>query len=263
MREHSCVTPSVSRRQCVFCGRRPGSKEHVWPLWLGKVLPTVPASHRTEHIHSRGDQVWRVHPGAAVAKVSKRVCHDCNTGWMARLEERAKPILTPRIQGQGGLVEPHEQELIALWALKTIIAAGTAQGADAVPEEIARSLHVHQGLRLPDGVQAWLAGIGGTDVMLFYSAVRESMLSDWEFGPVDAFGATLGVGNLAIQVYGSVPPAPTAVRHLDWAPYLTPICPPANHSVRWPAAKVLTGEGEMDAFARSWIDKRYDMRRPT
>jgi hypothetical protein len=179
---------------------------------------------------------------------------------MAELEARAKPILTPRIQGQGGPLQPHEQELIALWALKTIIAAGTVQGEVAVPEAIARSLHVRRGL--PDGVQAWIAGIGGTDVVLFYSAVRQTMLSGSDLGPVDVFGATLGVGNLAIQVYGSAPPFPTVARHEGWAPYLTPIWP-ASQPVNWPAARVLTGESEMDAFARSWLDKRYYIVAPT
>ncbi len=79
------VAHSVSHRQCVFCGGRPGSKEHVWPQWLKQVLPPVPGSRHTEHVHSRGDEIWRAHAGDAAAKVSKYVCHDCNTGWMAQL----------------------------------------------------------------------------------------------------------------------------------------------------------------------------------
>jgi hypothetical protein len=46
-------------------------------------------------------------------------CKPCNEGWMAQLEDRAKPALVPLIRGRPTRLEPHRLELISFWALKT------------------------------------------------------------------------------------------------------------------------------------------------
>jgi hypothetical protein len=46
----------------------------------------------------------------------------CNNGWMRRLENAAKPIMTPLIQGKSVGLSAEDQKLIATWAvLKSIV----------------------------------------------------------------------------------------------------------------------------------------------
>ncbi len=53
--------------------------------------------------------------------VQGRVCGDCNSGWMSRLEGAAKPLLTALIDQQRGLASLSGQEaaLVGRWAAKT------------------------------------------------------------------------------------------------------------------------------------------------
>lgn len=51
----------------------------------------------------------------------RRVCEDCNTGWMHDLEEDCRPLLTNMIQGVDLPItlDQEQQALLALWATKT------------------------------------------------------------------------------------------------------------------------------------------------
>ena len=124
---------------------------------------------------------------------------------------------------------------------------------------IARDLH------RADGSSRWGSGLdggrrrNGRDAVLLDDP--QSLQTASAVGVVECFGASVSVGNLAIQVYGSTPPIPTVVWHGSWAPYLTRVWPSAKPA-KWPADRVLTGEDELDAFATSWLDKKYDLALP-
>jgi hypothetical protein len=57
---------------CVFCGEPKVFREHAWPQWVKCGLPNPPK----RVVHTRR--------GAT-----------CNSGWMARLEDDARPLLAP------------------------------------------------------------------------------------------------------------------------------------------------------------------------
>jgi len=74
---------------CAFC-QRSGvklSREHVLPHWL-----STAGSDAGEYILERGPKIIRT---PLIEVVTKRVCEDCNTGWMSRIEEGAKAVLEP------------------------------------------------------------------------------------------------------------------------------------------------------------------------
>jgi hypothetical protein len=48
-------------------------------------------------------------------------CQTFNGGWMSRLENRAKPVLTPLFKRRQQRLEAHDLELISYWALKTAL----------------------------------------------------------------------------------------------------------------------------------------------
>ena len=61
-------------------------------------------------------------PGDPASKKIKAVCKNCNNTWMSRIEEIAKPILSPLIMGQDAILSPSDQIAIVQWAvLKTMI----------------------------------------------------------------------------------------------------------------------------------------------
>jgi len=114
--------------ECVFCGtsisKGNASSEHVFPLWLQSRLgikKTPYLSGVTDIVSGEVDQ--REHTLNTV--VVKRVCSDCNNGWMSRLEQEMKLLIEPVFQGHvelSTLSKEHQLSLVR-WAHKTTLAA--------------------------------------------------------------------------------------------------------------------------------------------
>jgi hypothetical protein len=51
----------------------------------------------------------------------RRVCQNCNGGWMSRLEAQAKPLLEPMFDGKPKTLGPDEQVVLAAWTVKTLM----------------------------------------------------------------------------------------------------------------------------------------------
>ena len=116
----------MTRRTCLFCGA-PGtadlSDEHIVPRWLldhlnlpddDQLLQAV-ADSTTGQLSAAP----RVH--STFRFVEGRVCVNCNTGWMSRLESAAKPLLVPLIDNQRTVTEVTKAEsaILKKWAIKT------------------------------------------------------------------------------------------------------------------------------------------------
>ena len=134
----SPVAQSLSEGQCIFCGQPWGevnkSNEHV----LGH-LRRRPGKLRNERTSQSAGLTFDVesqqfvwHPMITQTRDSsllnlrtREVCESCNTGWMSRLEQQAKPLLMDLEEAaKGG--EPldfarSEALTLARWALKTAI----------------------------------------------------------------------------------------------------------------------------------------------
>lgn len=104
------------QRVCIFCGRSANSREHLLPDWLQKLFPS---DGLAVHFRQIGD-VKTSWEKKRFSEKTKRVCADCNLGWMSRLEEVAKPILAPAItRSQAYAFDLRAQWLAAQWAVKT------------------------------------------------------------------------------------------------------------------------------------------------
>jgi hypothetical protein len=53
--------------------------------------------------------------------VTKRVCHECNTGWLARIESQARPVFTALLDGSAVRISETDRWIIARWFNKTIL----------------------------------------------------------------------------------------------------------------------------------------------
>ena len=113
--------------QCIFCGGRPLSAEHVWSRWTHKYIPYDPA-HRAKKalvsvsFRDRTDYERVPMPQDLRQWKVRVVCARCNNGWMSLVENRAKSILVPLFSGKQARLHPEAQTRIATWiSLKTMV----------------------------------------------------------------------------------------------------------------------------------------------
>ncbi|GAA0451861.1 hypothetical protein [Streptomyces olivaceiscleroticus] len=127
--------------ECVFCGEKAGSREHVFPKWLRKEAPKdFVDADGSRGIVSDGKLVT-VPERFATAQV-KCVCGTCNNGWMSRLESGVKPFLLDLMRGDPLTLGRQEQTLLATWPLKTVMMLQKASNRD-YPDQIPQVDHAH------------------------------------------------------------------------------------------------------------------------
>lgn len=125
------------RRFCAFCGGVGLSREHFWPEWMHSYLPNGPAQSRhVERLETyEGKRVLVDVPrdverqGGTRNKTMKIVCRTCNGGWMSELENAAKPIMIPMMQGERVVLDAAARLTLAQWiALKAMLADANVPG---------------------------------------------------------------------------------------------------------------------------------------
>lgn len=114
-------------KYCIYCGRSPTTREHIWADWLCQYIPKDLVNH------TASESV--VNPDLSIEKTEKRwggdprsrrlqiVCGDCNHHWMSELQTAVKPTLIPLILGEKAFVNKDAQRTLAAWATMTIISA--------------------------------------------------------------------------------------------------------------------------------------------
>jgi hypothetical protein len=129
-------------KRCPFCLRRiPGkssTQEHIAPRWLRK-HPTVidgyerrqPGNRRQTlpgylPIFGQGATIHYVVPGGRAVDhplhMTTAVCRQCNNGWMSQLEDTARPLLYPMIDGGAAPQSDVAARTLARWSAKIAIA---------------------------------------------------------------------------------------------------------------------------------------------
>ena len=102
--------------------------EHVFPEWTRPYLlsPDGAWGEHVRKVHRRDeDPAVHRHSAPPATLEIKTVCAPCNNGWMSRLEGACKPYLLSMIEGNGRTYDQGPQELIASWAVKTALVAGS------------------------------------------------------------------------------------------------------------------------------------------
>jgi hypothetical protein len=119
-------------RSCVFCGGRPLTREHVMPRWLTSVLPEQAAFRGQDQQivlpPEGGKPSPLILPHREMrepfnALTVKAVCTSCNSGWMNGMEDTARPVLSPLIQGESRELEADDVLALASWTVKTALMA--------------------------------------------------------------------------------------------------------------------------------------------
>jgi hypothetical protein len=105
---------------CAFCGRSgvKMSREHVFPQWLSRA-----GSYAGNYTMQRGEKTIST---PLIEVITKRVCEDCNTGWLSRIETGAKAVLEPLLDATTNTIAEIDRWIIARWFTKTILTAQLA-----------------------------------------------------------------------------------------------------------------------------------------
>jgi hypothetical protein len=119
---------------CLACGitSSPASREHVFSDWL---LTEFKASNTTIGLHRRLGDGSRHRQRDEIRLDSfklKKICENCNNGWMSDLENAAKPLMLGLMKGSisFSVLTEGDRKTLARWAGKTSIVESHAVGAE-------------------------------------------------------------------------------------------------------------------------------------
>jgi hypothetical protein len=231
---------------CVFCGRSPDTKEHIFPRWLDRYLPN---GRRQELEQARygtgGYDITRSSVGLDFTV--RKVCARCNGGWMSALEADSIDVLDPLITRLDlRLVSLQHQRQIAVWAVKTAMMLDQTQPVPLLPQPQLARMRTHRAI--PGGTRVW---IGACDelfpLVTSHTAQMELEKLDepaaaWPAG----FYAPMKIGHLCLYVYFSG--ADVVVQH----PYrmaIARIWPRRGSSLPWPPPVRPTDGDSFESFA--------------
>ncbi len=239
----------LSRGRCVFCGATGKmTSEHVFPLWTRNVvLPDVRGD--SGYIFKGRSGAYEVVPGMPVAALEvKRVCAKCNNGWLADLEQKAKPLLTRPIQGDPARFHLVDVTTIATWAYKTCILADLASSRllAAMPYR-----WLCQRRPPPKDVVVTMGAYGSARYPQFaLSTPVDYKVERGSAGPVDlsAYLITISIGHLVLQVFGHHIRNAVDLSPSDWKRDYSRVIWPSQASASWPPARMLDDD-ELFRFA--------------
>jgi hypothetical protein len=255
------VTPSEDmlerRGRCIFCGAtdRKMSNEHVWPEWITGLLPSEVAREMvTLHFTDSHQGHVRSFPQRLFQLTVKDVCKPCNEGWMSRLEEAVKPIISGMLVGRGRELHARGQAAIAAWALlKVLVVQRSFPRESFVPtRHYAEVFAVRDEQQPPPlyraytGRVGWSQGRGDFGFFRMNGVQRRSGQPEDSRIPVDevdGYLATFTVLDLVVQVFRSLDDEEVEWLHRgDLAPSMARLWPSSGTFI-WPPGPSLTAAG--------------------
>jgi hypothetical protein len=124
-------------KHCIFCLERPSNmtQEHVWGDWVTSHVPRTMNKHNHANVfvprpRKPDPAEVRIRAGDPLSSQVKVVCGECNSGWLNRIQESAKPLLLPLFEGAAHSIDARAQAKIATW-----IAMATMTGEFMSQEE--------------------------------------------------------------------------------------------------------------------------------
>jgi hypothetical protein len=199
----------MTTRACIFCRRTPLTGEHLWPDWLGRELEIrEPFSIRIEQEKDGLETRDISFEAPPFDQQVRAVCEKCNSGWMARMEEEAKPMLWPLIHAEGRRLDRDEQRVLARWALlKACVFDEVHPEARVVPEAHRQHLYEHKDPPA-NGLWVLLATYEAQELRHYAS---QGLLFGEGAGRAPTaptvYFVTITVGALVVQVIGSLVPS--------------------------------------------------------
>ena len=241
------------RRACIFCGASANSCEDAWPRWLTSrfIAPGTMEAQRGVDLRM---STWRTdRPEIRI----RRVCAECNNGWMSRLQQRAKPVIERLWDQDTCILDIEDSHALSLWAVMTSMVLQTLDEPEGwLFSDLERTLICkHEQILHVIGV--WIANC--VNHLETYSQSR----SLWTGPSRDAEEQaranviTMAFGALAIQLLKVVPlgkvtpgmEVSVAQGSGPWEQVASQIWPIQPEPVSWPPSSGIRHEYELELFA--------------
>jgi len=239
---------------CVFCGKSPVTSEHVFSSkWLESLMPH--ATSLTTSVFRTGqelktfvqhpkkrDNIWR---GAAAINCA---CNKCNSGWMARMDEGVKEVLTPLANGEVGTIEEEGVRALAIWATKVALVLDSSRTPASVDSAVKHAFRKRPSVL--NGSTIWLGAMSPTDESVRVHTADLGPVKGTEDGK--AFVATFRVIHLVVQVIYPLRSDLVLFRGDAVKPMLQ--LWPRSEELAWPPPREtwLTSEDEFMVLANSY-----------
>jgi hypothetical protein len=215
---------------------------------MGDILPAPKNFERIEGSETRVNKynILRktvvTRSGASFTKRIRSVCRICNSGWMNRLEQKARPILTPLILGEPMTLTPAMRQTLAEWATMKFIVLEHAERGEFVTPERDR-IALKETLTMPGFFRIWIfrCGTGGWEAGLNRISINLSLNG---YLPPGLYGKnsqsiTWGLGDLLFHHFATTVPN----LRFDLTPlaktYAVQLWPPVDGDINWPVNRRL------------------------
>ncbi|MGJ4954948.1 hypothetical protein ACQR1H_04855 [Bradyrhizobium sp. HKCCYLRH2015] len=248
--------PFQKATHCIFCGAPQMNGEHIFSRWSHKFLPSRSMKKydvaRVDAKPTQSDRFLIKRTGDIRDWKVQSVCEtNCNNGWMRRVENLARPIMIPLIdrdallRGETTRVLPHQQKIIATWAvLKAMVAEFDAHSWATTHHSQRKYLMK----RLTPPAHGWAVWIGaylrvswpthwGSSPFLYLSPKQEARRgANLAATFYNSHSSTQVIGSLFIHVLRS--PAHDYIETWKFSPpdggSIFRIWPPSDVSISWP-----------------------------
>jgi hypothetical protein len=229
---------------CIFCSMtKKMSREHVFPAWVEAFVPVLRQTHDASLVGWSAEKreyrkIFDKKHGSPATKITVRiVCRDCNSEWMSRLENAAKPSLIKLIRGDQCTLSANDQRTISTWITKTVMTADY-RFPDITTASQTERTWVMEKLEPPQGWYVSIADYQGSrwrDGGLF----RQSLSVDRpENTKLPVRTACFGLGRLFVHTI-TVPPTVQIVYHPEDKSTMRRLWPQLSRDLSWPPAKYL------------------------
>jgi|SRR5277367_1161364 len=232
-------------KECIFCEKSSGSKEHLWAAWI----------HRQKQFGS-----IRVAIGDSASIVDNNpeqtidtVCRKCNNEWMSLLEQDNREVIIGFLRDKPSLLNLKQQTMLSAWAVKTSMVLDSVKHQLPAPLFYDKlecvAMRLNQGI--PERTRIWIGrycesslGADGTDVRIISA-------DSLKYGVATV--STFVVGYMAIQVVTmhiypeyvasnveDVQPKPG-----DWSNMLISLWPISAPTIAWPPRITFRNSGAL------------------
>jgi hypothetical protein len=242
-------------RSCVFCQRTaPQTKEHIFAHWMSRLLP----GNTDVYTLARRDKAGRLINEWTARTLDlkiKRVCSDCNSGWMQEIDQVARNALTAMILGKGITLSAIDCKRLATWATKVQMLLQYA----AVRPRAASPVRLDRMYRLRDPGDVcfvWVAAYAGTWGVWTRSLELElKRPSEPEAPALPGELLTMSIGHVVFQVLiGPDSFAETFQPHVAdaLASWLARIWPNPS-TLQWPPSNTLD-DAALESYANAFVE---------
>ncbi len=272
------MTDTISN--CIFCGRSDQDPhrltwEHLWPRWSHKKITRSMRLWRGLHVMQRieparidPEETKTVKQGGDIHDFQVRcVCggddKTCNNGWMRELENRARPIMAPLLDGAKVRLSPDDQRVVAGWCALKAMVAEYGRLAHVTSTQVDRDRMMATQLPPEEGWGIWIGyyersawpGYLGANPFAFWPEPERAHLLGVPTTDFNGQATFQVVKKLFVQVIRCQVPSLVEKWRFDngAANVLRKIWPPSGYSIVWPPPVMSDGDADYvaSAFARS------------